>query len=240
MEEDFEAFYYDNSEPEDVWWNGDDTVYEGYETYDGTVSENVLPDMQDGGTNGTQDGETGGTQGEQLDNQQFDELLETLTGASSYGTMGDYYNQQLGCYVFPSYEVYGYFIDIDAYGGEWSEASDGHYVPVQYLEAYEGYITSDDAAEPVPTESELQNIETLESIRGILSVIKENNTTFFDSEADFHEELLGVQQETLEVLNEISMKEEGILYGTITECVFLGIIAGSYIGHVFWGRMRVG
>ena len=214
MEEYEEVFGYDNSEPEDAWWN--EETYE----FEGTVSGNEASGMPDG-----QDGSI-----------QLEELLETLTAASNYGTMGDYYNQQLGCYIFPGYEVYEYFIDTDAYGAEWAETSDGHYIPVLYLDAYEEYTAVEDSAEPEeyqPTESEIQNLETLESVRGILSVIKENNTAF-------HDEVLEYQQETLTAMQEISAKEEGILYGTVTECVLTAIMAGSFLAHVFFGRMRAG
>ena len=214
MEEYTEVFDYDNSEPQDAWWN------EETHEFDGTVSGN----------------EASGTPDAPESSIQLDELLETLTGASNYGTMGDYYNHQLGCYVFPNYEVYGYFINTDANGAEWTAASDGHYVPVLYLDAYEEYITVEDTGEPEeyqPTEGEIQNLETLESIRGILSVIKENDSVF-------HEDMLECQQETLTVMQEISAKEEGILYGTVTECVLTAIMAGSFLAHVFFGRMRAG
>lgn len=214
MEDYEEVFEYDNSEPEEAWWNE-----ETYES-DGTVSGNEASDTPDAPE----------------DSIQLGELLETLTGTSNYGTMGDYYNQQLGCYVFPNYEVYEYFIDVDASGAEWTPASDGHYVPVLYLDAYEEYITVEDTTEPEeyqPTESEIQNLETLESVRGILSVIKENDTAFY-------EDMLEYQQETLTAMEEISAKEEGILYGTVTECVLTAIMAGSFLAHVFFGRMRAG
>ncbi len=221
MEEYTDVFGYDNSEPQDAWWNEDQGEYVEYEGFEGTVSGNVISDTQDVEMDSTHDGVS------------LYEIIESMNYTSNFGTMGDYYNQQLGCYVFPSYEVYEYFIDTDAYGGEWTETSDGHYVPVQYLEAYEGYVTTDEDTEPFLTESELQSIETLESIRGILSVIKENNTTFYETVYD-------CQQETLETLQEISMKEEGVLYGTIVECVLLAATLGTCLAHIFFGRMRVG
>lgn len=220
MEEYTDVFDYDNSEPYDAWWNEDAFENEGTYQFIGSVSGN----------------ESSGTPDSMVDNTQFEELLETLTGVSAYGTMGDYYNQQLGCYVFPSYEVYEYFIDIDAFGVEWTVASDGHYVPMLYLDAYEEYIIVEDISDPgeyQPTESEIQNLETLESVRGILSVIKENDTAFYG-------DVLEYQQETLSAIEEISAKQEGILYGMVTECVLTAIMAGSFLAHVFFGRMRAG
>lgn len=224
MEEYTEVFEYDNSEPEDAWWNSETYEYDDTE-YDSEYNE--ISDTPDAPESSIQLGE----------------LLETLTGTSNYGTMGDYYNQQLGCYVFPNFEVYGYFIDTDASGAEWTAASDGHYLPVLYMDAYEEYIAVEDTGEPEeyqPTESEVQNLETLESIRGILSVIKENDTAFHGDVLEYYQDMLECQQETLTVMQEISAKEEGILYGTVTECVLTAIMAGSFLAHVFFGRMRTG
>lgn len=224
MEEYTEVFEFDNSEPEDAWWNSETYEYDYTEYDQGDSETSDTPDALESSI-------------------QLGELLETLTGTSNYGTMGDYYNQQLGCYVFPTYEVYEYFIDIDAHGAEWTAASDGHYVPVLYLDVYEDYITVEDTEEPEeyqPTESEVQNLETLESIRGILSVIKENDTAFHVDVLEYYQDMLECQQETLTVMQEISAKEEGILYGTVTECVLTAIMAGSFLAHVFFGRMRTG
>lgn len=206
---------YDNTEPEDAWWN------EEQEDTEWTVPEEDVPDAEE-----TEESTV-----------LLDELLETLSSSQSYGSMGDYYNQMLGCYVFPDFDVYAYFIDIDADGADWSEASDGHYVPALYLEAYEEYIytgeDTEETGEIQPTENEIQTLETLESVQGMLSVIKENNTAFYDDMLAYEQEMLVCEQETLAYT-------EGILYGTITECIFLGIIAGSFISHVFFGRMRAG
>ncbi len=164
------------------------------------------------------------------------DLLDALDTSRSYGTMGDYYNQQIGCYVFPDYDVYAYFVDVDADGAGWCEASDGHYIPVLYLDAYESYIASDGSTEPeevLPTESDLQNQETLESIRGILSVIKENNAVYYEQE-------LLYSQETLAAVQEMSAKTESVFYVTVTIAVLFGIMVGSFFSHVFWNRMRAG
>lgn len=206
---------YDNTEPEDAWWN------------------EQQEDME------LSDQETDTTDQEENTEQTavLNDLIETLNSSQSYGSMGDYYNQFLGCYVFPNYEVYAYFIDTDADGANWIEASDNHYVPVSYLEAYEEYISfgesQDQDEEYQPTENEIQNLELLESVIGTLSVIKENNTAFYD-------DMLAYEQEMLECQKETEAYTEGILYGTITCCIFLGIIAGAFISNVFFSRMRVG
>ena len=209
-----DVFNYDNSEPVDASWNAPDDGFVG------TVSGNASPAPESGTGDGVQLGD----------------LLDALDSSRSYGTMGDYYNQQIGCYVFPNHDVYAYFIDVDTDGADWCEASDGHYIPVLYLDAYESYIASDDAAETgevIPTESELQNQETLESIRGLLSVIKENNAAYYEQE-------LLYSQETLTAVQETSARTESVFYATVTIAVLCGIVVGSFFAHVFWNRMRVG
>ena len=219
MEDYLEVFEYDNSEPEDAWWNEQD----GYET-----------SYQDAWDDAETDQES----------PVLEEILEALSSTQSYGTMGDYYNMELGCYVFPGYEVYAYFIDIDAVGHEWAEAYDGHWLPVLYLEKYEAYISGEEDGEetepeedaPVevlPTETDLQNLETLESVRGLLSVIKENNTAFYQDVREYQSEALILQQQTASLT-------EGILYCGITECILTGLIAGSFVAHTFFERMRAG
>lgn len=219
MEDYMEAFEYDNSEPEDAWWNEQNEDHEWSE-------EEGLFDQK----------------GQQESYPALDELLEILSGAQSYGNMGDYYNMELGCYVFPNHEVYEYFIDVDASGHEWTETSDGHWIPLLYLEKYELYISDGEAAEGpeeedlvevLPTESELETLETLESVRGLLAVIKENNTAYFDEALEYQEEMLITEQKA-------AAMAEGILYAGITQCILLAVIAGTFVSHVFFGRMRAG
>lgn len=218
FEDHMEVFDHDNSEPEDAWWNEqleDEYTYEEPETKT------------------------------EQESQVFKDILETLSGTQNYGTIGDYYHQALGCYVFPSFEVYEYFIDIDAVGHEWTEASDGHYLPLLYLEAYEEYIsvseeTEEEPEEVMPSENELQTLETLESVRGMLSVIKENNAAFYDEVLAYQDIMLEYQEEALVLQQETAAMTKGILYTGITQCILLGIIAGSFLSHTFFNRMRAG
>lgn len=222
MEEYMDDFVYDNSEPYDAWWNEQTEDYECSDDEETSYQQEYeeVSDQED----------------MQKSDPVLDEILETLNGTQSYGTMGDYYNMTLGCYVFPNYEVYEYFIDIDAFGHEWVQTSDGHYVPVLYLGAYEGYRSGDgEEKEPevpavvLPSEMEIETLETLESVRGLLSVIKENNTVFYDAVLEQQTEMLEVQEQTPVFL-------EGILYGTIVNSVLLALTAGAFVSHVFFGR----
>lgn len=217
MDEYMEVFEYDNSEPENAWWNEDQEAYEWVPDHEESVSED--------------DSES---------SILLDEVIEALNRTQNYGTMGDYYNMTLGCYVFPNYEVYEYFIDIDAVGHEWAETSDGHYVPLLYLDAYEGYRSGsgeeeepEEPADVLPSEMETQTLETLESVRGLLSVIKENNTVFYDGMQEYQSELLETEQRALAFA-------EGTLYVNITQCVLLAVIAGTILADAFFSRMRAG
>lgn len=220
MEDYMEVFEYDNSEPADAWWN-EQGGYELEEPDEEPEEEDVK------------------------ESPVLEDILEALNGTQNYGTMGNYYNMTLGCYVFPGYEVYEYFIDIDASGHEWSEASDGHWLPLLYLEKYEAYIAGDaeedeetepeeeKPAEVLPTETDYRSLETLEGIRGTLSVIKADNTAFHDTVTEYRTETLLLQQQTAALT-------QGILYCGITECILTAIIAGSFVAHTFFERMRAG
>lgn len=217
MEDYMEVLDYDNSEPEDAWWNEHSEEYEW-------VPEEELAEQE----------------ADMQISEFLDDLREVLNSSNNYGTMGDYYNQVIGCYVFPDYDVYEYFIDIDAVGHEWVQASDGHYLPLLYLDAYEGFRTGDGEEEEeeapaavLPSEMEIQTLETLESVRGLLSVIKENNTAFYGGVQQYQTELQQAEERALAY-------SEYSLYVNIANCVLLAVIAGSKLAHVFWNRMRAG
>lgn len=199
-----------------------ETILDAEPVFKETVSGNMLPSSDN-------DPES---------DLRFDELMDFLSNTQNFGTIGDYYNQYVGCYVFPNFEVYEYFIDIDAVGHEWVEASDGHYLPLLYLEAYEGYRSGDGDEEDreFPADAlagDAETLETMESVRGLLSVIKENNTAHYEAVLEYQEEMLEIEQQSLAV-------EKGTLYASVVDCILLGVLAGSFISHVFFGRMRNG
>lgn len=191
--------------------------------FEGTVSGNEFPVTLDDGQNVSL----------------LNDILESINGTRNFGTIGDYYLQELGCYVFPNFEVYEYFIDIDAVGHEWTQASDGHYVQLQYLDVYEGSRTGNGEEEAleltadVPGETDMETLEVLESIRGQLSVMKENDSAFHDEMQQFQTELLETEQAALTV-------SKGTLYAGIVGCILLAVLAGTFVSHVFFGRMRAG
>lgn len=220
---DYELNDYENLELEAAEPEAMETEVSSLPEFIGTVSGNESPAPSDG----------------IQDNPVLNEILESLNGTRNFGTIGDYYLQELGCYVFPNFEVYEYFIDIDAAGHEWTQASDGHYVQLQYLDVYEGYRTGNGEEEAlestadVPDETDMETLEVLESIRGQLSVMKENDAAFHDEMQQFRTEILETEQAALTV-------SKGTLYAGIVGCILLAVLAGTFVSHVFFGRMRAG
>lgn len=155
----------------------------------------------------------------------LNELSETLTLTSSYGSMSDYYNQSLGFTVFPDYDTYQYFVDIDADGALWTETSDGHYVQTVNLEAYEDSIAPVEEEEILPTENELQTLETLESIQGTLVSIKANDVTY-------HETMLAYEEKQTQY-------QEVTCYTLLATCFFVALSCGNHYANTFFERMRI-
>lgn len=160
------------------------------------------------------------------------QLVDSLNSNSLYGTLGDYYNPQLGFTVLPGADVYQYFYDAGVVSGEWSETSDGHFVEASFLEAYEAASASDEGA-PEPTETELQNVETLESINGTLAAIKQN-------QAVYYENVYAYQTETLANQEEMLAWEEIQTYCGIGTGILTGVIAGCLFAESIFGKMRLG
>lgn len=217
MEDYYEA--YEENESSAEWWDGEEPenseYYAEYEA--GEDTDNAGEDASD----------------EEVI-EKLDSLIETLNLSQSYGSIGDYYNQTLGFTVFPDFDTYQYFIDIDADGSQWTEASDGHYVPLFALEVYEDYISpAEEEAEPQPTENEIQTLETLESANGTLSVIKANDTAYYET-------TLAYQSEILTELEEVNARLEVTGYLLMATAFFVALGVGNKFANSFFERMRAG
>lgn len=174
------------------------------------------------------------------DDTLLSDIFDTLKGTQNFGTIGDYYFQALGCYLFPNFDVYEYFIDIDAVGNEWTETSDGHYILIAYLDAYEGLRSGNGEEESIDESADVpagfsddESLEVLESVRGLLSVIKENDTAYYGGMLERQEEMMETEQRELAYA-------EGTMYANITMCVLLAVIAGTFVAHAFFGRLKGG
>ena len=89
----------------------------------------------------------------------IDDLLDQIGAGQSYGSMGDYYVAEAGCYAFPGEDIFCHFIEEGARSG-WTAASNGCYVPVDSLDAYESYLSSG-TTEEEDTEGEGEGTEPL-------------------------------------------------------------------------------
>lgn len=171
--------------------------------------------------------------------EKLDSLIESVELSRSHGSISDYYNMELGYTVFPDFDTYEYFIDIDEDGHLWACASDNHYVPVACLEVYETYLEDRLAAgeeeEPIaePTETELQTLEVLEGISGTLTMIKANQLEEYETTLAYQEEMLALQKENAEGLHNI---------GTclLVTTFFVALSCGNHFANSFFERMRVG
>ncbi len=182
------------------------------------------------------DGGAAGTDSmELLDN--LGQLVDVLNASQSYGTLGDYYNQQLGYTVFPNIGIYQYFVDAGAVSGEWAETTDGHFVELSHLEEYEAASAPADGeeeeTEPEPTQAELANLETLESINGLLSEIRDEQAAYYESVYEYQTETLA-NQESLLAWEEIQT------YCGMGTGILTGVIAGCLFAESIFGKMRLG
>ncbi len=199
-------------------------------------ADESLNEQQDIQNESSGDGGAAGTDSmELLDN--LGQLVDVLNASQSYGTLGDYYNQQLGYTVFPNIGIYQYFVDAGAVSGEWAETTDGHFVELSHLEEYEAASAPADGeeeeTEPEPTQAELANLETLESINGLLSEIRDEQAVYYGNVYEYQTEMLANQEELL-------AWEEIQTYCGMGTGILTGVIAGCLFAESIFGKMRLG
>lgn len=151
----------------------------------------------------------------------------------SYGTMGDYYIADAGCYAFPTEDVFFHFI-AEEKRADWTAASNGCYVPVGSLEAYEAYLASGS-----PEEDEGEQLPppvTTEDLAGI----KETLQAIYGEDAVFYETASLHMQSVEKALEDEQKLFSNILVTSVAVCFFLALFCGAYVADVFWKRMRAG
>lgn len=170
--------------------------------------------------------------------ERIDDLLDQIGVEKTYGSMGDYYVAEAGCYAFPGEDVFYHFIEETERSG-WTAASNGCYVPVDSLDAYEAYLSSgfpeEEDAEGEETEALPSPVtqEDLSSLEGILNGIYEQDAAFYEA-ATLH-------METVEkVLEDDQQFFSSIFVASIVVCFFLAFFCGAYMADIFWKRMRAG
>lgn len=170
--------------------------------------------------------------------ERIDDLLDQIGAGQSYGSMGDYYVAEAGCYAFPGEDVFYHFIVEDERSG-WTVASNGCYVPVGFLDVYEAYLSSgipeEDGMEGEDTEELPPPVtqEDLSSLEGILNGI-------YEQDAIFHTAVIMNNQNVSLAMDEINSKLTVISIVLIVLCVFLAILCGAKFADVFFSRMRAG
>lgn len=170
--------------------------------------------------------------------ERIDDLLDQIGVEKTYGSMGDYYVAEAGCYAFPGEDVFYHFIEETERSG-WTAASNGCYVPVDLLDAYEAYLSSgfpeEEDAEGEETEALPSPVtqEDLSSLEGILNGIYGQDTSFYET-ATLH---MGTADKTLA---DIQSELFYIRFYLIVVCIFLAMLCGINLADSFWNRMRAG
>lgn len=165
--------------------------------------------------------------------KRIDDLLDQIGAEQDYGSMGDYYIADAGCYAFPTEEVFFHFIG-EAERADWTTASNGCYVPAWSLEAYEAYLSSGSPQEgegeqlppPVTQEDLLGLEETLQVIR--------------EQDAVFHEAAVLHMEATDQVLSDMQHQLYKFEIFLFVIGFFVAFLCGVKLADIFWNRMRAG
>lgn len=193
---------------------------------EGTGVEASPPDQED-------QGEPGDIE------ERIDDLLDQIGAGQSFGSMGDYYVAEAGCYAFPGEDVFFHFIDEEARSG-WTAASNGCYVPADSLDAYEAYLLSGmpeegtegegGGQEPLPPPVTQEDLAGLE---GILSGIYAQEESYFETSVLHMEASQAALEDMQSYLANIFIIDMVI-------CFFVALLCGVKLADVFWSRMRAG
>ena len=217
--------------PEDSYWEEPEESY--MEETDGTGYTEEAPEQEEAVPEPSPSEE--GLQ------ERIDNLLDQIGAGQSYGSMGDYYVAEAGCYAFPGDDVFYHFIEEGARSG-WTAATNGCYVPVDSLEVYELYLLSGitdeedvegetgEETEPLPSPVTQDDLVTLE---GILNGIYAQEETYYQTSI--------LHMETMEkTLTDTQTQLYKISVFLVVTCFFLAFLSGVKLADVFWNRMRAG
>ncbi len=166
----------------------------------------------------------------------IEDLLEQIEDGQSFGSMGDYFVPSVGCYAFPGEEVFYHFIGEEERSG-WMAASNGCYVPVGSLEAYEAYLSSGSPEEDTEGEEEqLPPPVSQEDLAGLQETLQ----AIYEQDAVYHTASVMHMEQTDEDLKGIQSQLTVISVVLIVLCVFLAILCGKSFADTFFNRMRAG
>lgn len=168
--------------------------------------------------------------------ERIDDLLEQIEAGQSFGSMGDYFVPAVGCYAFPGEDCFYHFIGEEERSG-WTAASNGCYVPVGSLEAYEAYLSSGSPEENTEGEEEqLPPPVSQEDLAGLQETLQ----AIYDQDADYYTASVMHMEQTDEDLKGIQSQLTVISVVLIVLCVFLAILCGKSFADTFFNRMRAG
>ena len=191
-----------------------------------TGVETAPPDQEDQG-------------GQENIEERIDGLLDQIGAGQSFGSMGDYYVAEAGCYAFPGEDVFFHFIDEEARSG-WPAASNGCYVPAGSLDAYEAYLSTSmpdegtegevEGQEPLPPPVTQEDLVPLE---GILNGI-------YAQEESYYETSVLHMEASQAALEDIQSYLANLFIIDMVICFFVALLCGVKLADVFWNRMRAG
>lgn len=168
--------------------------------------------------------------------ERIDDLLEQIEDEQSFGSIGDYYVPAVGCYAFPGEDCFYHFIDEEERSG-WTAASNGCYVPLESLEAYETYLSSGSPEENTEGEEEqLPSPVSQEDLVGIQKTLD----AMYQQDAIYHEAVMENNLQRFQDIQEIKGQLTVISVVLIVLCVFLAILCGKGFADTFFNRMRAG
>lgn len=168
--------------------------------------------------------------------ERIDDLLEQIEAGQSFGSMGDYFVPAVGCYAFPGEDCFYHFIGEEERSG-WTAASNGCYVPVGSLEAYEIYLSSGSPEENTEGEEEqLPPPISQEDLAGLQETLQ----AIYEQDADYYTASVMHMEQTDQDLKGIQSQLTVISVVLIVLCVFLAILCGKSFADTFFNRMRAG
>lgn len=168
----------------------------------------------------------------------IDDLLEQIEAGQSFGSMGDYFVPEVGCYAFPGEDCFYHFIGEEERSG-WTAASNGCYVPVGSLEAYETYLSSGSPEENTKGEGEEEQLPPPVSQEDIAG-LQETLQAIYEQDDVYYEASVTHMEQTDVALKGIQSQLTVISVVLIVLCVFLAIFCGKSFADTFFNRMRAG
>lgn len=165
----------------------------------------------------------------------IDDLLEQIEAGQSFGSIGDYVVPAVGCYAFPGEDCFYHFVSEEARSG-WTAASNGCYVPLGFLEAYETYLSSGSPEVATEEAEQLPPPVSQEDLAGLQETLQ----AIYEQDAVYHTASVMHMEQTDEDLKGIQSQLTVISVVLIVLCVFLAILCGKGFADTFFNRMRAG